>query len=98
MIDREPWKKPREIRHKKRRVDRHVEDGRSQREPCLLKSPEVTHRATHPGVIAALARQRTRKLANHERGGKAPKQGREYQEQNRSAVAGAVHDVLNAIV
>ena len=68
-----------------------------QRQPGLLKSPEVAHGAAYPGVIAAFEGQRARKLANHEGRGQAPENRSQQQDENGFAIAGAVHDVFRAI-
>ena len=88
---------PGHVDHEQRRVDCHVENGRNQREPRLLETPEIPHRATHPCVIAALFGQRTGKLADHERGGQTPQNGRQQQDQYGLAIARPMHDFLRAI-
>ena len=93
----EPREHPRQVGHKQRGINRHVENGRNQREPGFLKSPEVAHGAAHPGVVAAFVRQRARQLADHEGGGQAPEQRRKQQNQDGASVAGAMHDVFGAI-
>ena len=93
--------KPREhagqVGDEKRGIDGHVEDGGNEREPGLLKSPEVAHGAAHPGVVAALVGQRARKLADHEGRRQAPEQRGEQQNQDGASVTGAVHDVFGAV-
>ena len=93
----EPGEHAGQIGYEQRRINRHVENGRHQREPRFLKSPEISHRPPHPGVVAAFVGQGARKLADHERRGQAPEQRREQQNQNRASVAGAMHDVFRAI-
>ena len=97
MVLLKPGKHPREIRHKQRGVNGHVENGRYQREPSFLKSPEISHGAAHPGVIAAFKGQRARKLADHKRGRQAPENRGEQQNENRFAISGAMHDVFGPI-
>ena len=97
MIFLKPGKHAREIRDEQRGINRHIENGRNQRQPCLLKSPEISHRAAHPGVVAAFKRQRARKLADHERSRQAPQERREQQDEDAFPIPGAMHDVLGAI-
>src|SRR5438270_9411726 len=97
MILREPRKQPRQISHEQSRVDRHVENRGSQREPGLLKSPEIAHGTAHPCVVAAFEGQRAREFADHEGGRETPEQRGENQEENRAAVSGAVNDVFNSV-
>src|ERR1017187_4624931 len=64
----EPREHAGQVKDKQCGIDRHIENGRHQREPGFLKSPEISHGAAHPGVVAAFVRQRARKLADHEGG------------------------------
>ena len=93
--------KPREhasqVGDEQRGIDRHVENGRNQREPGFLKSPEIAHGAAHPSVITAFVGQRARKFADHESRRQAPEQRREEQNQDGASVPGAMHDVFGAI-
>ena len=86
-----------EIEDEDDRVDGHVEDAGGEREPCLLKSPEGAEGAAHPAVVAALLRQGGGELADHERGGQAPDQRDEEQEEEGAAVAGVAEDVFQAV-
>src|SRR5208337_5000718 len=45
----EPREHARQVSHKQCGINRHVENGRDQREPRFLKSPEISHRPAHPG-------------------------------------------------
>ena len=92
-----PRKHPGQVGHEQRGINRHIENGRNQREPGLLKSPEVAHGAAHPGIVAAFVGQRARQLADHEGRRQAPEQRREQQNQDRAPVAGAMHDFFRAI-
>src|SRR6185437_14807084 len=97
MSDGEPRQQPRKIRYEEGRINRHVEDRGGQREPRLLKSPEVAHGLSHPRVVAAFARKRSREFTDHECRGQTPEQRREQQDDDRPAVAGAVNDVFSAV-
>src|SRR5277367_159482 len=97
MSHRKPRNQPRQVRHKKRRVNRHIKNTSHQRQPRFLKSPEISHRAPHPRVISALRRQRAGKFANHVRRRQAPDQRRHQQQQNSQAVARAVNDVFGSV-
>ena len=97
MPDREPGKQPLQIEDEQRRVNRHVEHRRHQRQPRFLESPKISHRPPDPGVVPALFRQRARKLADHERGRQTPQNWCQQQNQNGPAIPGAVHDVLRAV-
>ena len=92
-----PRNQARQVRHKKRRVNRHVENTRHQRQPRFLKSPEISHRAPHPRVITAFRRQRAGKFADHVRRRQAPDQRRHQQQQNSQAIARAMNDVFGAV-
>ena len=93
----EPREHAGQVGDEQRGINRHVENGRDQREPGFLKSPEVAHGAAHPGVVAALVGQRAREFADHEGGRQAPEQRGEQQNQDGASVTGAVHDVFGAI-
>ena len=93
----EPREHARQVGHEQRGINRHIENGRDQREPGFLKSPEISHRAAHPGVVAAFVGQRAREFADHEGRRQAPQQRGEQQNQNRASVTGAVHNVFRAI-
>ena len=97
MVLLKPGKHAREVGDKQRGINRHIENGRYQRQPSFLKSPEISHGAAHPGVVAAFKGQRARKLADHERGRQAPEQRGQKQDENRFAISGAMHDVFGAI-
>ena len=97
MILLEPGKHACEVGDKQGGINRHIENGRYQRKPRFLKSPEISHGASHPGVVAAFKGQGARKLADHERGRQAPEKRGQQQYENRFAIARAVHDVLGAI-
>ena len=87
----------REIEDEDDRVDGHVEDAGGKREPRLLKSPEAAERAAHPAVVAAFFGQRGGEFADHQRGGQAPDEGNDEQQQQGAAVAGVAEDVLQAV-
>src|SRR5208282_6639195 len=93
----EPGEEAREIENEERGVNRHVEDTGDEREPSLLKSPEIAESAAHPGVVAAFDGERARKLANRVGGGQAPDERRDEEEQNSHAIAGSVDDVFGAV-
>src|SRR5271165_5563456 len=97
MVLLEPGEHARKIRDKQRRINRHIENGRDQRQPSLLKSPEVPHGSSHPCVVAAFKGQSARKFPDHERGGKAPEKRGEKQDEDRLAIPSAMHDVFRAI-
>src|ERR1700730_3064000 len=97
MVLLEPREHAREVGDKQRGINRHIENGRYQRQPCFLKSPEISHGATHPGIVTAFKGQRARELSDHERGWQAPKKRGQKQDENPFAIAGAVHDVFGAI-
>ena len=97
MVLLKPGEHARQVRDKQRGINRHVENGRYQRQPCFLKSPEISHGAPHPGVVAAFKGQRAGELADHERRRQAPEKRGQQQDENRFAIAGAVHDVFGAI-
>ena len=78
-------------------VDGHVEDAGCEREPGLLKSPEGAEGAAHPAVVASLLGQSGGELADHERGGQAPDQRDEEQQEEGASVAGVAQDVFQAV-
>ena len=86
-----------EVEHERGGVDGHVEDGSGEREPCLLKPPEGTDRASHPGVEATFGRNCRGELAEHEGGGQAPEKRQEQKEQKSAAVPGKADHVLKAV-
>src|SRR6266566_4460712 len=77
------------------------------RSPCRRSRPPA--RARPPGIPrscpwrgaprrnTALERQSARQLANHKSSRQAPENGSEQQDEDRAAIAGAVHDVFGAI-
>src|ERR1700693_3624328 len=93
----EPGKHSGQVGNEQGGIDRHVENGRHQREPGFLKSPEVAHGAAHPGVVAAFVGQRAGEFADHKSRRQAPEQRGEKKNQDGAPVAGAVHDVFGAI-
>ena len=97
MVLLKPGKHPGQIGHKQGRIDRHIENGRHQREPGFLKSPEIPHGAAYPGVVAAFEGQRAGKLADHECRRQAPEERGQKQDEDRFAVPGAVHDVFGPV-
>ena len=78
-------------------IDGHVEDAGGEREPGLLKAPEAAEGAAHPDVEAAFGRDGAGELADHERGGEAPDEGDDGEEEERARVAGLADDVFEAI-
>src|SRR6185437_9062693 len=66
-------------------------------EPGFLESPEWPHGAADPGVEAAFFGHGGGELAEHERGGKAPEEGQDEEEQKRGAVASEADDVLDVV-
>src|SRR5713101_7481206 len=67
IFSAEPRRHLLQIKNKKSRVNRHIENTRGQREPCFLKAPEISQAAPDPRVVAALRRKRAGEFANHER-------------------------------
>ena len=65
-------KQPRQVQHKQRGIDSHVEDAGHQRQPGFLEAPEIAHGAAHPGVKATLLRQGAGELTDHVGGGQTP--------------------------
>ncbi len=65
-------------------VDGHVEDAGGEREPGLLKAPEAAEGAAHPDVEAAFGRDGAGELADHERGGEAPDEGDDGEQEERA--------------
>ena len=92
-----PGKHAGQVGHEQRGINRHVENGRHQREPGFLKSPEVAHGAAHPGVVAAFVGQRAGEFADHKSRRQAPEQRGEKKNQDGAPVAGAVQNVFGAI-
>ena len=97
MSHGEPRHQSRQVRDKQRGINRHVEDARHQRQPRLLKSPQVPHRATNPCVVATLGGNCRRELADHERRRQTPDHRRQQQNEDSAQIAGTMHDVLSAI-
>ena len=87
----------REIEDEDDRVDGHVEDAGGEREPRLLKSPEAAEGAADPAVVATFLGQRGGEFANHQRGGQAPDERDDEQQEQGAAVAGVAEDVLQTI-
>jgi len=93
----EPGRHLLEIEDEERGINRHVENAGGEREPCFLKSPEITESAADPRVVAAFAGQRARQFADHESGGQTPQDREKKQNQNSVTVARAGDDLLGAI-
>ncbi len=97
MADGEPRHQAREVGDKERGINRHVKNAGDQRKPGFLKSPEISHRAADPRVVAAFGRQRAGKFADHERGRQAPQNRSEQQQQNAAPISRAMNNVFGAV-
>ena len=89
-----PRRQVAQIADEQRGVDGHVEDAARQRQPGFLKSPEASHAARHPDVVAAPSGQRARKLADHECRRDRPDHRRHQQNQNGARVSRLGNDIL----
>ena len=78
-------------------VERHVKDAGREREPAFLVAPERAESAANPDVEAAFGRNGGGELADHQRGGQAPNEGQDEQNDDGPAKARAAKDVLHAV-
>ncbi len=86
-----------EIEHERGGVDGHVEDGGRQRQPRFLKSPEGAEGAPHPGVESAFVGDGRGQLAEHQRGGKAPDERQEEENQQGELVAAETDHIFKVV-
>ncbi len=78
-------------------VERHVEDAGREREPTFLVSPERPEAAAYPNVEAAFGGDGGGEFADHERGGQAPDERQDQQDDDGPAKTRATEDVLHAV-
>ncbi len=86
-----------QVEHEDGRVERHVENAGREREPAFLVAPEWPEGAPHPDVKAAFIRNGGGEFADHERGGQAPDDGQNQQDDDSPAKARAAENVLHAV-
>ena len=78
-------------------VESHIEDAGREREPAFLVAPERPEAAAHPDVEAAFVGDGGGEFADHERGGQAPDERDDEQNNDGPAKARATEDVLHAV-
>ena len=86
-----------QINHEQRGVNGHVKNTGRERQPSFLKAPEISKATPHPCIVAALVRQRARKLTDHKCRGQAPKARQEQEDQNSKAIARAMNNLFGPI-
>ena len=90
------WEDSAGVEHEHRRVQRHVEDARRQREPSLLESPEGSHRARDPHVEAAVLWDGRGEFADHEGGRDSPEDGYDQQHDHAAQVARVADELFQS--
>ncbi len=78
-------------------VDGHVEYAGGEGEPRFLKAPKAAESAADPDVEAAFGGDGAGEFTDHERGGQAPDEGDDGEEEEGAAVAGFADDVFEAV-